>query len=803
MIVYYCMSRSATLATFFLFIIISINNYGQSITVSGLITEKRSKESLPFVSIVTSTGLKNGTTSNAYGYYSITLQSNELALITFSHIGHKILVKEINVFHDTILNIELEPLIYQLNEVVIEDNAETWAGQSYHQIRTDVIKRTPALLGEKDVLKALQLLPGVQRGVEGSTVFYVRGGGADQNLILVDDATIYNANHLFGFVSIFNSDAIKNINFYKGSFPARYGGRIASVTDIQMKEGNREEIIGEGGIGILSGRLTIEGPLTKKNSSFLISTRRSFIDLITKPLMSDDDKVGYRLFDVNVKMNFDTDKRNRFSISGYMGGDNLQTKQKTERQQSTIVSETDLGWINRNGSIRWNHIFSDKIFTNTSLVYSHYNFFLRDTYRRTGTKPNYTHSEFFSKINDYTIKNDLDYFLSNHHTLKSGLVFTLHHFTPRSFYSKDEARSEEARTSQNYQTREAGFYLEDSWQVSDKMEVNAGIRMAHLTTKEKTYAALEPRAHLHYNVTAELKLNAGYTRTNQFMHLLSNTGVGLPTDLWVPVTSIAPPQQGDQFSAGISKSLNKNKYLLSIEAYRRYMRNILAYKQGATFLDTNELSEELQWENNITIGKGESYGTEFLFEKKTGKLTGWTAYTLSWVIHEFEDLNYGRRFFPRHDSRHNISLFCNFNLSKKVNVSANWQYSTGNAMTAPKAYYYGDLSLGNERRPVVMPDGSYGYFVSESITHLPYAGSVNSFRAADYHRLDLSIQIHKKKKHYDRYWEFGLYNAYNRKNPFYYYLERSNDFVNKGQRFDLKKKSLFPILPSVSYNFKF
>ncbi len=777
------------------------NAHGQSITISGQITEKTSSESLSYVNIQSKTNPKNGSNSNSYGFYSIEVKSKISEQIIFSHIGYSSLEIVINTSKDTTVNVELDPRINLLNDVVINSSREYNGSLNHNQIQTELIKQAPALLGEKDILKVLQLMPGVQRGVEGSNTFYVRGGGADQNLIIVDDATVYNANHLFGFVSVFNSDAIKNVAFYKGSFPARYGGRIASVTDIQMKDGNREKIKAEGGIGILSGRLTIEGPLNKKNSSFLVSTRRSFIDLISKPFMSSNNKSGYRFYDINVKANFDYDVKNRFFVSGYMGGDQLDTKQKSDKQQSTILSKTLLGWVNGNGSIRWNHIFSNKIFSNTSFVYSHYNFFLTDTYKRTGLNANYVYSEFSSGINDYSVKSDLDYFISNNHTLKSGIALTLRAFTPRAFYSKDEARLDEKRTKQKYQTNDFGFYIEDSWQISNKVLADIGFRVVHLTTKERKYSALEPRTHLYYAIAEGLKLNAGYTRSNQFLHLLSNTGVGLPTDLWVPVTSNAPPQQGDLFSLGIS-NLNKQGYMFSIEAYRRYMRNILAYRQGATFLGANELSEEVKWENNIAIGKGEGYGTEFMFEKKKGKLTGWAAYTLSWVVNQFPDINYGKRFFPKYDSRHNIVLFCNFKMSQKVNLSANWMYSTGLAMTVPQAYYYGNFATGSEVRAILMPGISTRSIIDEDINRVPYSGSINSFRAEAYHRLDLSVQLHKKKKHYERYWEFGLFNAYNRKNPFYYYLEASNDFVNQGQRIDLKKKSLFPILPSVSYNIK-
>lgn len=779
------------------------NTYCQSITISGLITEKTSSESLSYVNIQSKTNPKNGSNSNSYGFYSIEIKSKISEQIIFSHIGYSSLEILINASKDTTVNVELDNKINLLNDVIIKGSREYNGSLNHNQIETELIKQTPTLLGEKDILKVLQLLPGVQRGVEGSNTFYVRGGGADQNLIVVDDATVYNANHLFGFVSVFNSDAIKNVSFYKGSFPARYGGRLASVTDIQMKEGNRDKIRMEGGIGILSGRLTIDGPLNKKNSSFLVSTRRSFIDLATKPFMPRDNKTGYRFYDITVKANFDYDVKNRFFISGYMGGDKLNTRQKIDKQQSTILSKTALGWTNRNGSIRWNHIFSNKIFSNTSFVFSRYDFFLTDSYKRTGLNANYEYSEFSSGISDYTVKNDFDYFISNSHTLKSGIEFTLHKFTPRAFYSKNEARLDENRAKQNYRTNEFAFYMEDSWQISNKVLADMGFRIIHLTTNQKRYFAFEPRAHFYFDIVDGLKINAGYTRSNQFLHLLSNTGVGLPTDLWVPVTSNAPPQQGDQFSLGISKSLNKGSYLFSMEAYRRYMRNIIAYRQGAVFLDNDQLSEEITWENNVAIGKGESYGTEFMFEKKKGKLTGWAAYTLSWVIHQFQDINYGKRFFPKHDSRHNMVLFCNFRVSENVNLSANWMYSTGFAMTVPQAYYYGNFATGSEVRAISMPDISTRSIITEDINRVPYSGPINSFRGAPYHRLDVCVQLHKKKQYFERYWEFGLFNAYNRKNPFYYYLEASNDFVNQGQRIDLKKKSLFPILPSISYNIKF
>jgi hypothetical protein len=781
----------------------AVNIYGQFVILSGYISEEKSKENLPYATVQSANDLKSGATSNAYGFYSFPIQANVSTTIVFSHLGYERVLLEIKVSSDTTINIALAPSNQLLKEVII-DSEEMMYNSLHHQtIQTDLIRQTPTLLGEKDVFKTLQLLPGVQRGIEGSNTFYVRGGGGDQNLVIVDDATIYNANHIFGFVSTVNTDAMKRVDFYKGSFPARYGGRIASVTDIQLKEGNREKTKVEGGIGTLSARLTIEGPLLKKKSSFLLSSRRSFIDLITKPFMPASNEFGYQFYDVNLKANFDLGQKDRLYFSGFIGGDKLDIKEKITKQQSTTKTKTELGWINRNASVRWNHLFSNKLFLNTSVIHSHYNFFFTDTYNRSGSNANYTHTKFNSRINDYTIKSDLDYFHSAKHTFKAGLALTYHVFTPRQFYSKNEALAEEERTKQIYKTQEASLYAEDYWEISKAILLDFGLRTTHFITKENSYTFLEPRVQFYAKIFKDLNFNAGYTRSNQFLHLLSNTGVGLPTDLWVPATAKAPPQQGDQFSAGLSRSFNKSTYLISIETYRRWMRNIIAYKPDAVFLNTSELSNEFTWEDNIASGIGESYGTEFLFEKKQGKITGRVAYTVSWVVHQFDEINNGKRFFPRHDSRNNIVLFCHYKISDKINISANWLYSTGNALTVPQAYYYGNVAIGNEFRNSLMPTGSVVDLVTEEIDRLPYSGSVNSFRGEAYHRLDLSVQLHKKKKHYERFWEFGLFNAYNRKNPYYYYLEKSNDYVNNGQRIDLKKKSLFSILPSISYNLKF
>jgi hypothetical protein len=791
------------MSVFFVFLLYSQVLFSQSVTISGTIKEQSTGETVPYATLVDSVGQEGLALSNAYGFFSFNVQAEKKSTILVRHVGFRNAVVSITPSNDTTLNIQLDEAIQVLDEILIAADPGLFIPGNSTLISALVIKQAPSLLGEKDALKAIQLLPGIQRGVEGSTAFYVRGGGPDQNLIIADGATIYNANHLFGFVSMFNADAIKGVSFYKGSFPARYGGRVSSVTDIQTKDGDKSATNVAGGLGLLSARLTVDGPIRKDRSSFLISARRSFLDLAIRPFMSKGNRDLYRLFDVSGKLNFNLNERDKLFVSAFIGGDKVSTTAKIVREQYSFRSETNLGWANNNLSVRWNHIFSDKVFHNISLVTSRYNFFVDDTYDRKGLNANYTHTDLGSGIESYSLKQDLDFYFSNSHTFRIGNIFSRNEFTPRIFYTKDAALENERTVWQTYLADEYACYLEDSWKISQNFTADIGLRYASMNTPDARHSRLEPRVHLHYVALKRWKLDIGYTRSNQFMHLLSNTGVGLPTDLWVPATAIAPPQQGDLISGGISRTTANDRYKISIETYRRFLRNIVSYKTDAVFLDPEETSTDLRWEDNIAIGQGESYGTELFLEKRLGQFTGWLSYTLAWAINQFDDINNGKRFFPRHDSRHNVVVYLNFKLSEKINLSANWFYATGNAFTIPQAYYYSNFATGTERYTFLSSTDVTYPLITEKIVPVPYFGSKNSYRAEAYHRLDISIQFHKKKKSYERYWEFGLFNAYNRSNPFYYYLESSNDFVNKGQRIDLRKKALFPILPSITYNFSF
>ncbi len=773
------------------------------LTLSGTIREAGSLESIPGAT-VSAPDLRRGTTANAYGFYSLQVPVNQSVRVVVSVVGYESVVQTFRTDQNTVWNVMLAPVARQLAGVTI-----TAAEQNLHapvaglvQLPISQIRQIPTPLGEKDVIKALQLLPGVQKGTEGSTALYVRGGGPDQNLLLLDEATVYNANHLFGFFSTFNGDAIKSVNFYKGSFPARYGGRLSSVVDMQMKDGNREKFHGEGGIGLLSSRLTLEGPIQKSKSSFLISARRSYIDLLTVPFTKREDSYfAYRFYDLNAKLNVDLGPKDKLFVSGYFGNDRLRLVDKIGRSTSSIEATTALGWGNATGTLRWNHVFNPKLFANTTLLLTDFNFRFADDLRRdyADGRPSITeYAEFASAIRDYSLKADFDYFPSNAHAVKFGGLLTHHRFQPRAYVLEDATNNQRETASQRFDNLEFALYAEDTFQPAGRFSANAGLRLSGLRTATKTYLFAEPRLTVGYRLRPALSLKAAYARNNQFVHLLSNTGTGLATDLWVPATDRVPPPQSDQISAGLVKTFAKSGLTLTVESYRKWMRNIVAYREGATFLSLGDGARELAWEDNVTTGRGLSYGTEVLLQKTKGRFTGWLGYTLSWTVHQFDDLNGGNRFFPRYDRRHDLSLVGTYRLSPKVELSANWVYGTGNALTVPQGYYYGLSSIGGQESGE--SNGSQpSYPLRQPID---YFGPRNSFRAEAYHRLDVAVRFFKQKRWGERFWEIGLYNAYNRQNPFYYYL-KTNYGGAAGRSTSLEKKSLLPIIPSVTYNFKF
>ena len=775
------------IAQFIVILLFSINHLlsGQQLTISGVITEQGSGETLPGVSIYCPK-TQNGTASNNYGFYSISIPADSASLI-FRMVGYEPVQIPINS-KTTRKDIRLVKQDLELKEVEItadrtEQRVAEVTQMSSIEIPIEQIKKIPALFGEKDVLKVIQLLPGVQKGSEGSSGFYVRGGGPDQNLIILDDAVVYNASHLFGFFSIFNGDALKSVELIKGGFPARFGGRLSSVLEMQMKDGSKEKLQGEAGIGLISSRLSLEGPIKKDKSSFIVSGRRTYIDALIYPFLPANEKGGYFFYDFNAKAHFILNENDRLYISGYFGKDKFYFRSNAE---DGSVSRGSFLWQNATGTARFNHIINNKAFSNTSLIFSRYNLGIN-----TIEEPNDGDGfelNFSSGIRDWTVKHDVDYFANPNHYIRTGISTTYHRFTPNAIVIKAGEDFSSIEESERYDCLESGIYAEDDWTMTSKLKVNAGLRLSHFLAGKKNYFGLEPRFSGRYLLRDNFSLKASYALMNQYLHLLSSTGVGLPTDLWVPATERVAPQRAHQVALGLARDIEKPSLTATFEVYYKQMNRVIGYKEGASFLSAGAIGDnsKVSWQDNVTSGQGTSYGAEWMLQRKSGKLTGWIGYTLSWTILQFDELNNGQPYYARYDRRHDLSIVAMYEIRPGFNLSATWVFGTGQAITLPLADYY--VTQHNPDQPDY---NFFGAFVEDF-------GPKNSFRMAPYHRLDVAAQWSKKLKRSERTFELGVYNAYNRQNPFFY----SVDYRTDGSRY-LSQISLFPILPSVSWTYKF
>jgi len=780
------------LVVFFLFFITSSLVNAQQLkrpTISGFVREAGSGELLTGVNVYLS-DRRTGTVTNNYGFYSLTLPETDSLVITASYVGFKPETKKIALRRYTELNFDLEPNVI-LDEVKItaertEKQSES-ARMSIISVPVSQVKNVPSLLGEKDVMKVLQLMPGVQKGSEGSSGLYVRGGGPDQNLIILDDAIVYNASHLFGFFSLFNGDALKSIELTKGGFPARFGGRLSSVLEMNMKEGNKEKWHGEGGIGLISSRLTLEGPLVKSKSSILLSGRRTYADVILSPILKaiEETDAGYHFYDFNAKVNYDFGRKNKLYLSGYFGKDKFHAKYDEEYDE-----KAGLNWGNATATLRWNHLFSSKLFANTSAVFSDYRFGITYEYKDVTADDDY-YAEYYSGIRDLSLKFDLDYLPSPSHWIKAGGITILHRFTPYVFIEIDNPVNINKKEKEQSDGIESGIFIEDTWKPFENLKINGGVRFSHFLANREQYHYFEPRISAGWKLPSDFAIKASYASMSQYIHMISNTGISLPTDLWVPTTDRVKPQQSRQVAIGAVKDITSPAMSFSIEGYYKKMDNVIGYREGATFIQIEEAAtgEGISWEDNVTSGQGWSNGLEFLIQKKEGRFNGWIGYTLSWTQMQFDSLNYGKKFYARYDRRHDISLAGTYKLNNHITLSGTWVYGTGNAVTLPVSAYsspdYAQIFISKEQR---------GYNVKEY-------GERNNYRMAPYHRLDLGIQFHKEKKWGDRVWEISVYNAYNRKNPFFYNIEYHSSYGRSYTR--LKQVSLFPIIPSISYSFKF
>lgn len=787
----------------------------QTHTISGYISDAASGEKLIAANIFApKTG--NGTTSNTYGFYSLTLPEDSVYL-AISYIGYQRKYFKLYLKEDITLNFDLsEGETLETLEVVAEkqQRIEQTTQMGQMSIPIQQIKSLPALLGETDVLKALQLLPGVQSGGEGTSGFYVRGGGPDQNLILLDGVPVYNASHLFGFFSVFNADAIKNVTLTKGGYPARYGGRLSSVLDINMKEGNMKKLKGEGSIGTIFSKLTIEAPIIKDKTSFIVSGRRTYIDAIAGPIFrivaaSQGLNANPRLFfyDLNAKINHKIDDKNRLYLSYYGGKDDFGIKLANDDDGEKAETNIGLNWGNTTGAMRWNREWNNRLFSNATLTYSSYelnNLFSSEQVTSTDTNSiGFTYS---SGIRDFGAKMDFDFIPNPKHYIRFGAGLTHHRFSPgvsqtTSFFN--QTQSDTTTGNPVIPAIETSIYIEDDWEITSKFKANIGVHGSSFTVDGQTFFSVQPRIGLRYLLPWNASIKASFATMTQYLHLLSKEGVGLPTDLWLPTTRDIIPEQSWQASLGVAKSF-KNGFELSIEGYYKEMTNLVSYVEGASFSGNLFGDDDLNWEKQVTQGDGTSYGVELFLQKKLGKTTGWIGYTWSKTDRQFDEINGGRPYPYKYDRRHDISIVGLHEFNDRVSISATWVYGTGNSITLPvsKHQSYAHRSFSSD----TFKNGIEGFNTQPTSFDVEQAAEKNNYRMAAYHRLDFSIAFKKTKKKFKkkidwhRTWAFGAYNTYSRANPFF--IARSFN-VSSSERLKFSQFSLFPIIPFVSYQFKF
>ncbi len=779
------------LATLLFFILgTSLASAQKKVSLSGYVKDAASGETLIGAGIYVKEA-ETGIATNTYGFYSISIPAGSYTIVV-TYLGYNTQEQTVNLIENRTLNINLQPEGKEIDEVVISDERKDANVQGAQMgtitLSTETVKKLPVVFGESDILKAIQLLPGVQSAGEGNSGFYVRGGGPDQNLVLLDDAVVYNTGHLFGFFSVFNSDAIKNTTLIKGGMPANYGGRLSSVLDISMKDGNAKEYHAEGGLGLIASRLTLEGPIVKDKGSFMLSGRRTYIDLITQPFLKGQTKgSGYYFYDLNLKANYILGPRDRIYLSGYFGRDVF----KFNSSEGTF--KANIPWGNATGTLRWNHQFNDKLFVNTTLVYNDYKFEFNGSQNDFDVR-------FNSGIRDLNGKVDFDYYTAFNHHFKFGLNYTYHTFTPSQVSGRSGETEFDPNNALQKYAHEAGIYVLDEFDPAPWLKINAGLRYSYFgqvgpytrynfdgngnrldstafsTGKlVKGYGGLEPRLNLRFALDPSTSIKASVSRSYQYIHLVSNNGTTLPTDIWVPSTALVRPQESWQYSMGFFKNFFDNALETSVEVYYKDMRNQIEYRSGYT--PTSFRDPEL----DFVFGKGQAYGAEFFIHKTKGKFTGWIGYTLAWTYREFKDLNQGERFPAKYDRRHDLSVVGSYEFNKKWTVSGVFVFGSGNAITLPTGYY----------------------FIGQAL--IQDYSKINQFRIFPYHRLDLSVIYTPKgetKKRWKGSWAFSIYNVYNRFNPYILYVSTEGN-LNNGANVKVKQVSIFPIIPSITYNFKF
>lgn len=779
-------------------LLIDSAGFGQEkVTLSGYVRDASDGETLIGATVLVNE-LSSGNITNVYGFYSITISPGDYT-VDFRYVGYETITRTINLTANQRLDIELSAGEQQLQEVVISAKAEdanvSNVEMSTQEMDIKTIEKIPAFLGEVDVVKSLQLLPGVTTVGEGASGFNVRGGSVGQNLVLLDEAPVYNSSHMFGFFSVFNPDAVKDVKLYKGGIPAQYGGRLSSILDIRMKEGNNKRFEVNGGVGTIFSRLAVEGPLKKDKASFIVAGRRSYIDILAQPILkqNDLDNVGLYFYDLTLKTNYNISDRDRVYASGYFGRDEF----KFDAQQG-------FDWGNKTATVRWNHLFSDRIFANTTFFLSDYDY----SFQVGETADDYF--SWKSRILTYNAKEQLSYFINDHNELSFGAEGILYRFKPAEVEGASASEIRDLSLDER-KSIETGLYIGNSQKVNNKLSLEYGVRWSTFNyiggdyyhfkdtaagnrkTVSETFTAdewesisffhnIEPRFSFRYSINPTTSIKGSYNRMSQYIHLISNTTASLPTDVWIPSTNNLKPQLADQIALGLFKNFSANKYEASVEIYYKEMQNQVDYIDGAEILINPYL------EADLLAGDGRAYGAEFYLKKNSGKFTGWLSYTLARTELRVEGINNANWYPTRFDQTHNLKLTGNYDLSSKWSLSTNFTYITGTPATKP----------------------SYRYDI-QGIT-IPGVEGRNNSRIPDYHRLDLAATWYMKTlkkdgtpKKLKDYWVFTVYNAYSRRNPFSIYFAENQEARAMGetQTEAHQVAILGSFVPAVSYNFKF
>ncbi len=756
----------------------------QNATISGIIRDDENGETL-IGATVEAVGLRKGNVSNEYGFYSFSVPvSNDSITLKFSYLGFIPQMITIQPKANVKLDVSLKGEGSLLDEVTItantfEDKLKS-TEMSVTAISTKEAKALPALFGETDLLKIVQLKPGVASGTEGTTGIFVRGGANDQNLIVLDEAVVYNPNHLFGFFSTFNPDAVKDLKIWKGGFPSQYGGRLSSVIDVRMKEGNNKDYDVAGGIGLISSRLTVEGPIQKDKSSFIISGRRTYADIITRQVnKANENKADYQpipdyyFYDLNTKVNFQLSPKDRLFLSGYFGRDVF----KFSNETFNFLFD----WGNATGTARWNHTFGPRLFSNTTFTYSDYRYRIRNVLQGFSFRLG-------SNIVDANIKQDFYYQPNNKHTIRFGGNVTWHDFSVGRLKAGSDDGSINFEAGQDFTGTEFGAFVADDWAVADRLKINLGARLSGWDNTTTTYVRFEPRLSGNYSITDKWSVKASYARMNQYVHLLASSGLSLPTDIWYPSSDIVKPEKSDQVALGTSL-LIRNKVLITWEAWYKKLYNQVDFIDGAELFGQNNI------ESQLTFGEGYAYSPlELEIEKKDGRLTGWIGYTLAWAKRgRFPVINRGEYFSPRYDLRHNFSVVALYSLNRHWQITATWVYNSGVVSWLPSGRYTFQDVPGAPFQSVV-----------------PSYGDRNTFRYPAYMRGDLGIVYKFKTRHSEQDFTLSVYNVTDRRNPYFLYIDIQTQSTNVGGQtidlpsaFQAKQVSLFPILPSLTWNFKF